>query len=455
MSPDASDLPFQPPLSPPPGLIEPAAEPSEGVAPPRRRLRPRRPGRRATRLAVGGALVLTLLGGGFGAGAVADHAFFSAPSGAPADAAHFDLIRQAWDILHQQYVGAANLDGTKLADGAIDGLAQAVGDEGHTRFLTKDERDRENAELAGSFAGIGIQVDQRDGQLVVAGVFPASPARDAGLQSGDRIVAIDGRPTAQQPLDQLLQGLRGAVGTSVRISFQHAGSASPIEATVTRREVKVPAVEWAMVPGTWTADVHLVEFSSGSANELKAALEAARKAGATSVILDLRGNPGGYVNEAITTASQFLRDGLVFRDRDAQGVETTHAVEAGGVAQDLPLVVLVDHGSASSSEIVAGALQDAGRAKLVGQTTFGTGTVLHEFGLSDGSALRVGTLQWLTRDGHQIWHQGIAPDRSVALGTDGRALEPGELGAVGRAGIPGVDAQLEAALQLLVGATAR
>ncbi|MGZ6260488.1 MAG: S41 family peptidase, partial [Candidatus Limnocylindrales bacterium] len=125
------------------------------------------------------------------------------------------------------------------------------------------------------------------------------------------------------------------------------------------------------------------------------------------------------------------------------------------VAQDLPLVVLVDHGSASSSEIVAGALQDAGRAKLVGQTTFGTGTVLHEFGLSDGSALRVGTLQWLTRDGHQIWHQGIAPDRSVALGTNGRALEPGELGAVGRAGIPGVDAQLEAALQLLVGATAR
>jgi carboxyl-terminal processing protease len=372
-----------------------------------------------------------------------------APTDQTPDAAHFALIRQAWDILHNQYVGADGLDGTKLADGAIDGLTQAVGDEGHTRFLTKDERQRENAELAGSFTGIGIQVDQRDGQLVVAGVFPKSPAQEAGLKSGDRIVAIDGQDTARRPLDDLLGSLRGASGTSVRLSVEHPPASTATDVTVTRREVQVPAVEWAMVPGTRTADVHLLEFSTGSADELKSALKAARAAGATALILDLRGNPGGYVNEAITTASQFLKDGIVFKDRDASGNETPHPVEPGGLATDLPLVVLVDHGSASSSEIVAGALQDAGRARLVGQTTFGTGTVLHEFGLSDGSALRVGTLQWLTREGHQIWHQGITPDQAVALPADAQALTPDELPASGPTGIATADAQLSAALRLL------
>jgi carboxyl-terminal processing protease len=440
------DLPTlgPPPVAPLDGPLESAA-PETAPAAPRRRLP--RPGRRARRAAAG-ILLLTLVSGGFGAGMGAQALLF-APRDQTPDAAHFALIREAWDILHQQYVGAAGLDGTKLADGAIDGLTQAVGDEGHTRFLTQDERQRENAELAGSFTGIGIQVDQRDGQLVIAGVFPKSPAQEAGLRSGDRIVAIDGQATAQRPLDDLLGSLRGAAGTSVRLSVAHAQAATASEVTVTRREVQVPAVEWAMVPGTRSADIHLLEFSTGSADELKLALKAARAAGATSLVLDLRGNPGGYVNEAITVTSQFLKDGIVFKDRDAAGNETPHPVEAGGLAPDLPLVVLVDHGSASSSEIVAGALQDAGRATLVGQTTFGTGTVLHEFGLSDGSALRVGTLQWLTRDGHQIWHQGITPDRIVALPAAAQPLTPDELPASGSSRIASADAQLSAALAIL------
>jgi len=448
--PSASGLHDLPTLGPPPvapldGPLESAASEASPAVPRSRHLS--RPGRRARRLAAG-LLLVTLLGGTFGAGMGAQAIVF-APSDQIPDAAHFGLIREAWDILHQQYVGADGLDGTKLADGAINGLTQAVGDEGHTRFLTQDERQRENAELAGSFTGIGIQVDQRDGQLVIAGVFPKSPAQEAGLKSGDRIVAIDGQATAARPLDALLGSLRGPAGTSVRLAVEQPAAVTATEVTVTRREVQVPAVEWALVPGTRTADIHLLEFSTGAGAELKSALTAARAARATSLILDLRGNPGGYVNEAITAASQFLKDGIVFSDRDAQGKETPHAVEGGGLATDLPLVVLVDHGSASSSEIVAGALQDAGRATLVGQTTFGTGTVLHEFGLSDGSALRVGTLQWLTRDGHQIWHQGITPDRIVALTAAAQPLTPDELPASGPTGIATADAQLSAALAIL------
>lgn len=457
MPPDLSILPpspadlqpaHDPDTSPDPGeTLEPGAAPTPSPRRGRRRLP--RPGRWFRRAVVASFLVV-LLTGGVAIGVVADRTMLAPAPDLPADAAHFDLIRQAWDILHEKYVGAAALDGTTLADGAIEGLAKAVGDEGHTRFETKEARERENAELAGSFTGIGIQVDQRDGELVVAGVFPASPAHEAGLRSGDRIVAIDGRQAAGQPLEGLLQSLRGTAGSSVKLTLRHAGATSAVSVTVTRREIRVPAVEWAMVPGTRTADIHLLEFTSGATDQLRKALKEARQAGATSLVLDLRANPGGYVNEAIGVASQFLDDGAVFIERDAQDKETPHPVEAGGIAQDLPLVVLVDHGSASSSEIVAGALQDAGRARLVGQTTFGTGTVLNEFGLSDGSALRVGTVQWLTRDGHQIWHHGITPDRPVALRDGAQALTPTELAALGRGGIASSnDTQLEAALRLL------
>ena len=180
-----------------------------------------------------------------------------------------------------------------------------------------------------------------------------------------------------------------------------------------------------MVPGTTTALVRLEQFSSGAADAVVEALEAAREAGAERIVLDLRGNPGGYVNEAVGVASQFLTDGIVYVERNADGETTDHEASDGGVATDLPLVVLVDGNTASSSEIVSGALQDHGRATIVGETTFGTGTVLGEFELADGSALRVGTTEWLTPDGRRIWHEGIAPDVSVVLPDDVEAADPG------------------------------
>ncbi len=205
-----------------------------------------------------------------------------------------------------------------------------------------------------------------------------------------------------------------------------------------------------MVPGTSTALLRLEQFSSGSADDVVKALKDAKAAGAERIVLDLRGNPGGYVNEAIGVASQFLQSGLVFIERNAQGGETKHEVSPGGVATDLPLVVLVEKNTASSSEIVSGALQDAGRAKIIGETTYGTGTVLGTFKLSDGSALRVGTVEWLTPDGRRIWHEGIAPDVPVKLADGATPLSPDAVKDLTKTSLKdATDAQLLKAIQVV------
>jgi carboxyl-terminal processing protease len=205
-----------------------------------------------------------------------------------------------------------------------------------------------------------------------------------------------------------------------------------------------------MVPGSTTALIHLDQFSSGAADDMVEALKAARADGATRLILDMRGNPGGYVNEAVGVASQFLSSGLVYIERNAADERTEHAVSPNGVATDLPLVVVVDGNTASSAEIVAGALQDAARAKVVGETTFGTGTVLGEFDLSDGSALRVGTVEWLTPTGRRIWHEGIAPDVPVALPEGIQPLSPDDIAKLTAAAVGSIDdAQLAKALEVV------
>jgi carboxyl-terminal processing protease len=205
-----------------------------------------------------------------------------------------------------------------------------------------------------------------------------------------------------------------------------------------------------MVPGSKTALIRLEQFSAGAADDVVKALDDARAAGADRVVLDLRGNPGGYVNEAVGVASQFLKSGIVYIERNAANERTEHPVTEGGIATDLPLTVIVDGDTASSSEIVSGALQDAGRAKVVGETTFGTGTVLGEFALSDGSALRVGTVEWLTPSGRRIWHEGIAPDVPVAMPDGVTPLTPDDVGRLARAGVDSMkDAQLKKALEIV------
>ena len=202
------------------------------------------------------------------------------------------------------------------------------------------------------------------------------------------------------------------------------GQEGTIELTLVRRTIKVAAVSWTMVPGTKVALVRLNQFSATAKAELVEAFKAIKATEAESLIFDVRNNPGGLLTQAIGVTSQFLKNGNVLQEENAQGRRRAYRVESGGVATDIPMVVLINPGSASSAEIFAGAIQDQERGQLIGETTFGTGTVLQTFTLEDGSALLLGTSQWLTADGRLIRKQGIKPDVEVELPADGEFLTP-------------------------------
>ena len=355
------------------------------------------------RAAIGLALVLTF-SVGIGVGRlglpVLDSAGTTTPAPSSTAPTDFGLIREAWDILHSKYVGASQLNDVNLIYGAIKGMTDAVGDTGHTTFLTPEERVQRSNDLSGKYVGIGVRIDvAKDGLPLIIGVFAGSPAEKAGLVAGDEIVAVDGKAAAGHTIDEVVGWVRGEAGSTVKVTVRPGPTGPEREVSMVRADVAVAPVSWTLVPGTKTALIRLDEFSTGAADDLKGVLGDVRKAGADRIIFDLRGNPGGYVNEAEAVASQFLKSGDVYIERAADGHETIHPVTAGGLATDLPMVVLVDGGTASSSEIVTGAIQDAGRAQIVGIKTFGTGTVLGEFPLSDGSALRIGTVEWLTPKG--------------------------------------------------------
>ncbi len=372
----------------------------------------------AAGIAVGGS------GGAPGGGPLQAGTATPRPSGTPADAA---LIDEAWRVIHDNYVDPASLDDQELAYGAISGLADAVGDDGHTGFMTAEEARASDQSLSGSFVGIGVQVSQADdGGIEISTVFPNTPAEEAGLRRGDRILAVDGTTTAGETVDQAVTRVRGPEGEDVVLTIGRAGAAD-FDVTITRRTFDLPLVSWAMVPGTRIAMIRLDQFATGATDGMKQAITAAKQEGATAIVLDLRSNTGGYVTEAVGVASQFLSDGIVYQAYDRSGVRKDAEVVAGGLAIDIPLVVLANGDTASAAEIVSGAIQDAGRAEVVGEKTFGTGTVLGRFDLSDGSSLRIGVERWLTRDGRPIWHEGLEPDIAVALPDTAQPVVPDTL----------------------------
>jgi carboxyl-terminal processing protease len=359
------------------------------------------------------------------------------------------LIEEAWKDLHDHYVDAAHLDDRALAYAAIRGLTEAVNDPGHTAFLTADEMKQFNQSLSGTFVGIGVQVSADATGILINTVYPGTPAQTAGLHRGDRIIAVDGKATAGEAIDSVVSRVRGPEGVSVTLTIGRTGEAD-FDVAIVRRKLDTPILSWAMIPGRKVAFIRLEEFATGGAKALEDAITASTAAGATAIVFDLRGNGGGYVSEAVSVASQFLADGDVYQSVDSGGKTTDVAVESGGLATSIPLVVLADGGTASAAEIVSGAIQDAGRAQVVGQKTFGTGTVTGSFDLSDGSSLRIGLERWLTRAGRPIWHEGLAPDVGVALGTDVQPLVPDQVRDMSAADlVASGDAQLLRALDLL------
>jgi carboxyl-terminal processing protease len=378
-------------------------------------------------------------------------------SGAPAPSSSLTpdqelaLVDQAWHDIQSNYVDAQDLDNQKLAYAAIQGIVTAVGDSGHTSFMTAAEAKAMDQSLSGTFVGIGVEIAPDDGKggVVVGQVFPNTPALEAGLKRGDRIIAVNGTSTSGQTQDQIIQSIRGPAGSPVTLTIERSGVAN-FDVTITRRQYDLPLSSWTMIPGRRIALIRLESFATGAGKAVVSAIQAAEQAGATAVIFDLRDNGGGYVNEAVDVASAFVGDGTVYQSVDRSGTVQKIPVKPGGIATSIPLVVLANGNTASAAEIVTGCIQDAGRAKVVGEKTFGTGTVLGRFDLADGSVLRIGTERWLTRDGRPIWHEGLAPDYAVALPANAIPLTPDAVQGMTAAQLAASsDTQLLKALDLL------
>ena len=395
-----------------------------------------------------GSLVGRLSAPESGAGPAASPTSSAGPA-ASAGAPNWSLLDQAYELLRTNYVDPSGLDPTTLEQGAIRGLTDAVNDPGHTGYLTPEEVKARDESLSGTFVGVGAVLDMRNNAPTVVRVLPDSPAEKAGLRAGESILRVDDVSVAGQTIEQVVSRIRGPEGTAVTLGLQDLDG-SERSLTIVRAKLTLEIVSWSLAPGSRDAVIRLESFSTGAAKALVGAITAARAAGATGMVLDLRANPGGYVNEAVDVASQFLGSGVVYISQDRSGKQVPHEVAGGGIATDIPLVVLVDGQTASSAEIVTGAIQDAGRATIVGETTYGTGTVVGTFPLSDGSAVTIGTERWLTPNGHAIWREGLTPDQAVALAQGVSFLVPNDFATLGTGGIGGTqDAQLQAALAAL------
>ncbi len=413
---------------------------------------------RPWRLAAG-AIVLVI--GGFAGGVAADEVFapqlgFSAnePQSVKGNAAVF---WEVWNLASKRYVDARAVRPKDMIDGAISGMLASLGDVGHTRYLTPPEAKTEDEVLKGRYVGIGAEVRAQAGVATIVTVFEGSPAQRVGLRNGDAITRVDGVFTNGLTLGQVTSRTRGKVGTNVRLTIRRPGSGQEFDVTLTRSEITLPSVSWLTVPGTRTALVRIRDFSQNAGQDLRHALEQVHQSGATGIILDLRQNGGGLVDQTRQAASEFLdENSTVYIDQSRDGSRTSqHTVrlsQGHGAALSDPMVVLIDSGTASAAEILAGALQDNRRARLVGETTIGTGTVLSTFHLRDGGSLLLGTQEWLTPKGTPIKGRGIKPDQVVPIPpavlplfpSEAKTLSPEEFG-------KRADPQLQAAISALQG----
>ena len=330
----------------------------------------------------------------------------------PGSTQGLDVVDEAWNIIFQDYVDRDKLDASQLSQAAIKGMVEAL-DDPYTSYLDAETYQLSLSSLEGKFEGIGAQVAVEDNQLVIIAPIADSPADKVGIRAGDIILEIDGKPTAEMSLAEAVLFIRGPRGTSVKLLVLHQGETEPGEIEIVRAEIELTSVRFEMRQGI--AYVNITYFSEGTDEELSPVLDSITSEAATGIILDLRSNPGGLLSAVVDVASHFLKEGVVVDVVDNQGNHTTIAVKPKQVTTDLPLVVLVDSYSASGSEVLAGALQDYGRATIAGTKTFGKGSVnvLHQ--LKDGSGLYITTARWLTPNGRLIEGEGIAPDYKLEV----------------------------------------
>jgi carboxyl-terminal processing protease len=331
----------------------------------------------------------------------------------------FSLFWKVWDTLGASYYDKSKLNPSKMVEGAISGMVAAIGDP-YTVYLPPEENKVVEEDLQGSFGGVGIQIGFKGKQLAVIAPLPDTPAEKAGIKAGDFILAIKDekkkidRTTGGMSLPEAVQIIRGPSGTEVTLTLLRDGQDKPIEVKLVRAEIKVPSVVLTFEgKNKDIAYLKLLKFGGETENEWNNAVSKIIASNAKGIVLDLRNNPGGYLQGAVDIASDFLKLGAVVVSQEVNGKKDDFKTNRLPRLQKYPLVILVNEGSASASEILAGALRDQAEVKLVGKTTFGKGTIQEPKTINGGAGLHITIARWLTPKGEWVNEKGLKPDIEV------------------------------------------
>lgn len=333
----------------------------------------------------------------------------------------FKLFWETWDLVSKKYIDKQAIDPQKLYFGAIQGMVAAIGDP-YTVFLPPEAQKASKEELGGSFQGVGIQLGfNKDKRLVVIAPLKDTPAYKAGIKNGDFILKIGERDTTNLTLPEAVNLIRGIKGSAVTLTIFRENDSKPQEITITRDTIIVKSVEFetkTTQSGKKVGYIRLSRFGEKTRAEWDEAVRSAVNSSPQVILLDVRNNPGGFLDGAVYVTSEFLDGGVVVLQEDAQGERQSYSVVRKGKLLDAPLVILINKGSASASEILAGSIKDRKRGKILGETSFGKGTIQSAEDLPQGTGIHITTAKWLTPNGNWLHTNGLEPDVKIDNGTD-------------------------------------
>ena len=364
--------------------------------------------------AVGLLIVTTSFAAGYGT-----RWYYNRDAPTADESVSFKVFWETWHILQTDFYGKVPEPKT-MAYGAIRGVLEMLNDP-HTTLVEPQPRQLEKDNLKGSFGGIGALIGRDSDNKVTLKPMVDSPAARAGIKDDDVLVKVDDRELTTDMSDQdIVVLIRGPIGSQVKLTVSRAGTTEPLALTVTREKIDTPTVSWKMLDNN-VGYISINLFGERTGQELRAALDEVKAKQAKALILDLRNNPGGLLDTAVDVAGQFVGRQVILHERKKDGSEKTFTGQTGVDAPNVPLVILVNKNTASASEIVSGALRDLQHAPLIGEKTYGKGSVQLVYDLSDGSSLHVTVAQWYTPDNHQIQGEGLSPDVEAPLTDDDRA----------------------------------
>lgn len=341
---------------------------------------------------------------------------FNKEVGKPADF-DFSPFWRAWNVVDEKFMATNGIEDKERVWGAIQGMVKSLGDP-YSVFFPPEEAKMFEEDIKGDFSGVGMEIGVRDGILTVIAPLKDTPAEGAGIKSGDKILEIDGAMTTDMTADEAARLIRGPSGTAVILTILREGEKEPIEIEIIRDTIKIPVLETESV-GDGIFVIKLYNFSANSPSEFRLALREFALSGNNKLIIDLRNNPGGFLEAAVDISSWFLPVGkIVAVEKFASGEENTYRSKGYDVFKDLHMVILVNRGTASASEILAGALKEHGIATLVGETTFGKGSVQELVNITPETSLKITIARWLTPNGNSISKEGLEPNVKIEIEKD-------------------------------------